>query len=259
MAEEKEPKKGKRGGRREGAGRPKGDRRLFSFRIEGRLADYIDSHESRTDFIHDCIEEAYKSEEGRTKSEESSVSEEGRVKSEELNSASPASQENWLSPSAPTSSSSLFTHHSSLTFGDVWPATSVGEMTLPMFDNARFVAGFPLALDNDELAQDVEIVRMLCPHPEASYLIRVKGDSMIDAGIHDGDIIIVDKNNRTPDEHEVAVCELNGEYTIKHVVQEDGRAWLVPANPDYPRIEVREEDNFCVWGVVTYTIHKPRS
>lgn len=215
MVEDKDRKKGKRGGRREGAGRPRGDRRLFSFRIEGKLADYIDSHESRTGFIHDCIEAAYENEKFKMKNEK------------------------FL-----------------LKIGDVWPATSIGEMTLPMFDNARFVAGFPLALDNDELAQDVEILQMLCPHPEASYLIRVKGDSMIDAGIHDGDIIIVDKSNRTPDEHEVAVCELNGEYTIKHVVQEEGRAWLVPANPNYPRIEVTEDDDFSVWGVVTYTIHK---
>lgn len=55
-----------RGGRREGAGRPKGDRRLFSFRIEGRLADFIDSHKNRTAFIHNCIEEAFnRKEEGR--------------------------------------------------------------------------------------------------------------------------------------------------------------------------------------------------
>lgn len=217
MKAEEEYRKGGRGGKREGAGRPRGDRRLFSFRIEGKLADYIDSHESRTEFIRDCIASAYKREE------------------------------------AERSAASL------QRLGEVYPATTVKPMTLPMFDNARFVAGFPLALDNDELAQDVELLRMLCPHPEASYLIRVKGDSMIDAGIHDGDIIIVDKSNRTPDEHEVAVCELNGEYTIKHVVSDGDRAWLVPANAKYPRIEIKENDDFSVWGTVTYTIHKPRT
>ncbi|MBF0953655.1 MAG: translesion error-prone DNA polymerase V autoproteolytic subunit, partial [Alloprevotella tannerae] len=145
------------------------------------------------------------------------------------------------------------------TLGDIYPATSVRSMTLPKFDNARVVAGFPLALDTDEQAQSVDILRMLCPNPEASYLIKVRGDSMIDAGISDGDIIIVDKSNRTPSEHEVAVCEYNGEYTIKHIVQQAGKTWLVPANPKYPRIEIFEEDDFSVWGVVTYTIHKPRS
>lgn len=212
-----ETKKNGRGGRREGAGRPKGDRRLFSFRIEGRLADFIDSHKNRTAFIHNCIEEAFnRKEEG----------------------------------------ASFFALQ---TLGDIYSATSVRSMTLPKFDNARVVAGFPLALDTDEQAQSVDILRMLCPNPEASYLIKVRGDSMIDAGISDGDIIIVDKSNRTPSEHEVAVCEYNGEYTIKHIVQQAGKTWLVPANPKYPRIEIFEEDDFSVWGVVTYTIHKPRS
>lgn len=212
-----EAKKNGRGGRRAGAGRPKGDRRLFSFRIEGRLADFIDSHKNRTAFIHNCIEETFnRKEEG----------------------------------------ASFFALQ---TLGDIYPATSVRSMTLPKFDNARVVAGFPLALDTDEQAQSVDILRMLCPNPEASYLIKVRGDSMIDAGISDGDIIIVDKSNRTPSEHEVAVCEYNGEYTIKHIVQQAGKTWLVPANPKYPRIEIFEEDDFSVWGVVTYTIHKPRS
>lgn len=142
--------------------------------------------------------------------------------------------------------------------GSVCPVSNIQPMVLPMFDNARLVAGFPLALDTDEQAQDVDILRMLCPNPEASFLIRVKGNSMIDAKIYDGDIIIVDKSNRSPSNHEVAVCELNGEYTIKHVLQKDGRVWLYPANPDYQPIEVKECDDFSVWGVVTYTIHKPR-
>ena len=184
-----EAQKNGRGGRRAGAGRPKGDRRLFSFRIEGRLADFIDSHKNRTAFIHNCIEEAF------NKKEEDA---------------------------------SFFALQ---TLGDIYPATSVRSMTLPKFDNARVVAGFPLALDTDEQAQSVDILRMLCPNPEASYLIKVRGDSMIDAGISDGDIIIVDKSNRTPSEHEVAVCEYNGEYTIKHIVQQAGKTWLVPANP----------------------------
>lgn len=142
--------------------------------------------------------------------------------------------------------------------GNVCPVSNIQPMVLPMFDNARLVAGFPLALDTDEQAQDVDILRMLCPNPEASFLIRVKGNSMIDAKIYDGDIIIVDKSNRSPSNHEVAVCELNGEYTIKHVLQKDGRVWLYPANPDYQPIEVKGCDDFSVWGVVTYTIHKPR-
>ena len=142
--------------------------------------------------------------------------------------------------------------------GQVWPATQIKELTLHAFDQ-EVRAGFPIPLDNDEKAQDIELLRMLCPHPEASYLIRVEGNSMQDADISSGDIIIVDKSNRNPTPSEVAVCELNGEYTLKRFEVRNGEGWLVPANPDYPEIRVTEEDRFCIWGTVTYVIHKPRT
>ena len=116
--------------------------------------------------------------------------------------------------------------------GEVYPVAQLGDMRLPFFD-VDIVAGFPIPLDNDEKGQDIELLRMLCPNPEASYLIRVQGNSMIDAGIYDGDIIIV--------------VERRGE-----------KGWLVPANPSYPEIRVTEEDSFSIWGTVTYIIHKPR-
>jgi len=143
------------------------------------------------------------------------------------------------------------------TMGQVVPASRVVPLHLPYFD-IRVVAGFPIPLDNDEKSQDIDMLRLLCPHPEASYLIRVDGDSMIDAGVLSGDIVIVDKSRRDPGPHEIAVCELNGEYTLKHFLEEEGQGWLVPANPDYPRIPIAEGDNFSVWGTVTYIIHKAR-
>lgn len=141
--------------------------------------------------------------------------------------------------------------------GEVYPVAQLGDMRLPFFD-VDIVAGFPIPLDNDEKGQDIELLRMLCPNPEASYLIRVQGNSMIDAGIYDGDIIIVDKSNRNPSPTEVAVCELNGEYTLKRFEKRGEEGWLVPANPNYPEIRVTEEDSFSIWGTVTYIIHKPR-
>ena len=88
--------------------------------------------------------------------------------------------------------------------------------------------------------------------------IRVEGYSMIDAGIHSGDIVIVDKSNRNPTESQVAVCEFNGDYTLKRFVKRDGFGWLIPANPDFPEIKVTPDDRFSIWGTVTYIIHKPR-
>ena len=137
------------------------------------------------------------------------------------------------------------------------PASSIRSLSLPYYD-ISVVAGFPVPLDNDERSQDIDILSMLCPHPEASYLIRVSGNSMIDAGVLSGDIVIVDKSNRNPTPHEIAMCELNGEYTLKHFILDEGQGWLVPANPEYPKIRITPDDDFSVWGTVTYIIHKAR-
>lgn len=142
--------------------------------------------------------------------------------------------------------------------GKVWPAVKVNSLEMNSFD-IRVVAGFPIPLNNDERAQKIDVLRMLCPYPEATYLIQVEGNSMIDSNIFSGDILVVDKSNRNPTEHDVAMCELNGEYTVKFVRHQDGHSWLVPANKDYPKIEITEADDFNVWGVVTYVIHKPQT
>ena len=205
-----EDKKDRRGGARPGAGRPRGDSQMISFRAPGRLAAQLKGMDKRTEFICQTLDKAIRAQE--------------RV---------PGS------------------------VGLAVPASWVRSRTLPYFD-IRVVAGFPVPLDNDERAQDIDIISMLCPHPEASYLIRVNGDSMIDAGVLSGDIVIVDKSKRNPSPHEIAMCELNGEYTLKRLQLEDGQGWLVPANPDYPRIPITPDDEFSVWGTVTYIIHKAR-
>lgn len=142
--------------------------------------------------------------------------------------------------------------------GESWAATDITPLEVPSF-GVRVVAGFPIPLSNDERAQKIDVLRMLCPHPESTYLIQVRGDSMIDANINDGDILVVDKSRRNPSENEVAMCEVNGEYTVKYVRWHDHKCWLVPANKDYPEIEISEADDFCVWGIITFVIHRPLS
>ncbi len=142
------------------------------------------------------------------------------------------------------------------TLGEVTSANRIKPLSLPFFD-IKLVAGFPVPLDNDEVAQDIDLLSMVCPHPDSSYLIRVMGNSMIEAGVYENDILIVDKSNRCPSEKQIAVCELNGEYTVKRVIEDSEGLWLVPANPDFPKIKVQEGDDFSVWGVVTYILHKP--
>ena len=205
-----EDKKSRRGGARPGAGHPRGDSRMISFRAPGPLAEQLEGMENRTEFIRQALARAVR--------------------------------ERGYHPELP---------------GHAVPAGSARPLSLPYYD-ISVVAGFPVPLDNDERSQDIDILSMLCPHPEASYLIRVSGNSMIDAGVLSGDIVIVDKSNRNPTPHEIAMCELNGEYTLKHFVLEEGQGWLVPANPEYPRIRISPDDDFSVWGTVTYIIHKAR-
>ena len=205
-----EDRKSRRGGARPGAGHPKGDSRMISFRAPGPLAEQLEGMENRTEFIRQALARAVR--------------------------------ERGYHPELP---------------GHAVPAGSARPLSLPYYD-INVVAGFPVPLDNDERSQDIDILSMLCPHPEASYLIRVSGNSMIDAGVLSGDIVIVDKSNRNPTPHEIAMCELNGEYTLKHFVLEEGQGWLVPANPEYPRIRITPDDDFSVWGTVTYIIHKAR-
>ncbi|MDD6151409.1 MAG: S24 family peptidase [Bacteroidales bacterium] len=230
-----EDKKGKRGGARPGAGRPKGDSRMISFRAPGPLAEQLEEMDNRAEFIRQTLSEAVKA---RIPGQVGS----GQGSSIPMSPGQVGSGQGFPGQVIP---------------GQVIPARSVSPLSLPYFD-IKVAAGFPVPLDNDERSQDIDILSMLCPHPEASYLIRVSGDSMIDAGVLSGDIVIVDKSKRNPSPHEIAMCELNGEYTLKHFVSEDGQGWLVPANPAYPKIRISAEDEFSVWGTVTYIIHKAR-
>ncbi len=247
-----EAKKDRRGGVRPGAGRPTGDGRLYTFRASGEMAEVIGRQKNKTDFIKGCISREIRRAAGDTASQQEAAAAVARA----VTSAGVTS-----SRAVPAATSAGVTSSRAVptaTSASIIPAASVRGLRLPFFD-LGIRAGFPIPLDNDEKAQDIELLRLLCPHPEASYLIRVAGDSMIDAGIDDGDIIIVDKSRRNPAPSEVAVCELNGEYTLKRFEKDgDGSGWLVPANPDYPRIRISEGDSFSVWGTVSYIIHKPR-
>lgn len=228
MQEVMKEKKSRRGGARPGAGHPKGNSRMISFRAPGSLVEHLEGMENRAEFIRKALTKAVYERTGKsdTHREVARADTFGKV--------------------GPVDS-----------LGVVIPVDSLPSLSLPYYD-ISVVAGFPVPLDNDERSQEIDILSMLCPHPEASYLIRVSGNSMIDAGVLSGDIVIVDKSNRNPSPHEIAMCELNGEYTLKHFILEEGQGWLVPANPEYPKIRITTDDDFCVWGTVTYIIHKAR-
>jgi len=135
---------------------------------------------------------------------------------------------------------------------DFFSADISSEEALPMVDGIS--AGFPSpAEEYTELAIDLN--KELIRHPSSTFYGRVRGNSMIDAGINDGDILIIDKSLE-PRNGQKAVCFINGEFTIKTLKLEKGKIWLIPANDKFKPMEVTAGNEFIVWGIVTYVIHK---
>jgi len=129
------------------------------------------------------------------------------------------------------------------------------ELILPIADDG-IKAGFPSpAQDFMDLAIDLN--RELIKHPASTFYGRVKGDSMIEAGIYDGDILIIDKSLE-PRDGDMAVCFIDGDFTLKYIKIEDKIVWLIPANKQYQPIKVTEDNDFLIWGIVTYSIKKQR-
>lgn len=124
------------------------------------------------------------------------------------------------------------------------------SMLLPM---GGFVqAGFPsAALDFD--CTPIDINTLLIKHPATTFFCNVKGDSMRDAGIHDGDLLIIDRSIR-PQDGKIAVCYIDGEFTVKRLKVERDCVYLMPENANYKPIKVTEDNELIVWGIVTNVI-----
>ncbi len=117
-------------------------------------------------------------------------------------------------------------------------------------------AGFPSPAQ-DYLEQAIDLNKELIRHPSSTFYGRVVGDSMKDEGIEEGDILVIDKSLELLND-DLAVCFIDGEFTVKRVRLEPDTAWLVPSNSNYPPIKVTKDNEFMVWGIVTYTIKKNR-
>jgi DNA polymerase V len=116
-------------------------------------------------------------------------------------------------------------------------------------------ASFPSPAD-DFMEAKIDLNNYLIDNPDSTFLVRVQGQSMIRAGIFPNDVLLVDKS-KVPKSGEVIIGVLNGEFTLKRFVKEDGQIKLVPANPKYPILTLKEEDEFSIWGVVTQVLHNP--
>lgn len=134
---------------------------------------------------------------------------------------------------------------------EIFTADLSSHLPLPYADGG-IQAGFPSPADN-YITETIDLNKELVRHPAATFYGRVSGDSMIEEGIEPGDILVIDRSIE-PDSGDLAVCCIDGEFTLKRIKLEKNRVWLIPSNEMFDPILVTPENEFSVWGVVTHTI-----
>ena len=133
------------------------------------------------------------------------------------------------------------------------PSIIETKLSLPLAD-AGIKAGFPSPAQ-DYMDTSIDLNEELVRHPATTFYGRVSGDSMVDAQVFDGDILVIDKSIE-PQNKDMAVCFIDGEFTLKYIEIKKDAVYLIPANKEYKPIKVTPEHNLKIWGVVTYVIHK---
>ena len=127
------------------------------------------------------------------------------------------------------------------------------SLELPLFV-PPVSAGFPSPAE-DYTDKSIDLNKELIKNPYATFLARVKGFSMKDAGIGPGDILVIDKSLE-PQNNKIAVCFIDGDFVLKRIRKDKDCVWLLPENSDFKPIKITDENDFCVWGIVTYVIKK---
>ena len=130
-------------------------------------------------------------------------------------------------------------------------AMTAQHLVLPLA-GGHVCAGFPSPAE-DFAVKRIDLTAELVTHPQATFLLRVRGESMRDAGIYDGDLLVVDKAIKPRHGH-IVVAVVDGEFTVKNLYQRAGRIKLQAANPTFPDIIPKEGQTVEVWGVVTSSI-----
>lgn len=131
--------------------------------------------------------------------------------------------------------------------------TTPDAQTLPLYLSA-VQAGWPSPAD-DYIDQQINLHELIVKNPPATFFLRAAGDSMLGCGIHDGDLLVVDRSVDAV-HNRVVIAALDGELLVKRLLRRGKRAYLAPANPDYPEIEITSREYVHIWGVVTFVVHK---
>lgn len=124
---------------------------------------------------------------------------------------------------------------------------------LPLYSSA-VQAGFPSPAD-DYIEAHLDLNKHLIKHPTATFFVKATGDSMIQAGIHPGDILIVDRSLEAT-HGRIIIAALDGQLTVKRLHQSAGKVLLMPENESYQPIPITDETDLVIWGVVTNVIHE---
>ena len=127
------------------------------------------------------------------------------------------------------------------------------ELKIPFIPDG-VSAGFPSPAA-DFMETNIDLNKELSENPLATFYIKVKGSSMIDAGINDKDVLVVDRSLE-PQNNKIAICFIDGEFTVKRIQLETDCLYLMPENSNYQPIKVTEENELIIWGIVTYVIKK---
>jgi DNA polymerase V len=127
------------------------------------------------------------------------------------------------------------------------------SLGLPL-SGERVAAGFPSPAE-DYASLSLDLNKELIKNPASTFYARVSGLSMIDEGINDGDLLVIDKSIE-PHDGCLAVCFVDGEFTLKRFEKHGMYGMLVPANKEFRPIKVTADNDFCIWGIVTYIIKK---
>jgi len=125
------------------------------------------------------------------------------------------------------------------------------NLAIPLVEGG-ISAGFPSPAQ-DFLDIAIDLNKELIKNPATTFYARVNGDSMKDVGIDSGDLVIIDKS-LTPENGKIAVCYVDGEFTMKKIKLEKNCCWLLPANKNYKPIKVTKDNNFIIWGIVVHLI-----
>lgn len=125
------------------------------------------------------------------------------------------------------------------------------KLHLPFVDT-EISAGFPSPAD-DFIELSIDLNKTLIKNKDTTFFAKVKGHSMKNAGIYNGDLLVIDRSLQ-PQDNKIAICQIDGEFTVKRIKIEKNIIWLIAENEDYKPIKVTPENEFMIWGIVIHSI-----